>query len=47
MKKLFGHFWHGVALTVFLVLTGCATHHGWKTRSAPNDFVDGTVVLAR
>lgn len=46
MKKLFGHFWHGVALTVFLVLTGCATHHGWKTRTAPNDFVDGTIVLA-
>ena len=46
MNVLFSRFWQCVTLSAFLVLTGCATHDGWKTRTAPNDFVDGTIVLA-
>ena len=46
MKTLFSHLWKVATLSAFLVLAACATHHGWKTRTASNDFVDGTVVLA-
>ena len=46
MKICIGSLWHGVAVFVLVVMTGCATDSGWQTQTAPDHFVDGTVVLA-